>query len=234
MRVSEPKNKASYGEAHGGSFKFMLVNSEGVGYHSPCSCKDFFTDIGYCEEMDQSANVYGFNWRRGMTDLYAKKQYMALVHPNFNEDTALRLECFLNDIEDRQGIPSSTVVMDGKRKDVMIVTFHPKWWRRPYLISLFTQLCRIGNNYTRHGGTVASVNAHLDLIMRKGNPFCQYDNQAYEGPGNRMERVKSRMQTVLAGKGWSQEYSSYPTASASHFGGGFVSFDTAAFTVISA
>lgn len=106
------------------------------------TCKDFLTDVIWCEKMNKPFSKYSFNYKP--SGLLESKFFLLIKHDSetVSEENALILCKILNFWEDRLNIKNSNVVFSN---GVLIVDFDYSWFDRPYMFALFTNLAACYN-----------------------------------------------------------------------------------------
>ena len=187
--------------------KMCLVNRNNL--HEPVMCKDFITDLFWAEETNQVAKIYGFHWRpKGKILLKEEHKMFMYLKDTSLEDCGSNLQNFLNEFEIRMNIPYSLVVPKDKG---LLITFNKRWRVKPYLISLFTLLLRVGLTYNNDD--------LVDFLKGYNTPFTRYS-------ANDVDYIaKSLPKTLrlLNQEEFEQEYSDYLTIGEIHNNSGIVS-----------
>lgn len=186
-----------------------LVNEKQL--HEPVMCKDFITDLFWAEETKQIAEIYHFKWEPNGEILLEEEHsiYMYLKGEYLTKRGEL-LQNFLNEFEVKMNIPYSQVKPDGKG---LLITFNKKWRVKPYLISLFTLLLRVGLSYNNED--------LIDFLEGYEKPYSafSYNDVSY------IKQSLSKIKRLLNQEEFKQEYSDYLKIHDIHNYSGIVKID---------
>lgn len=200
-----------YSESANGGFLYWLIDEKGKSLHAKVQCKDFFTDAMWTEHVGKDSKVCGFEWKAGTINVGEGCWLrMAVMSPVPLRDKAPKLQEFMAEIEEKLRFPRTIVEPYEHDKAYLLLKFSTAWTERPYLISAFTQLVRLGPTYDGSG-----VVKWLSKLT--GNPVCSYDN-------HRLPAVAERIGRMMQGEVWKEEtHAKYTQAQDAHFRGGLVS-----------
>lgn len=221
--VVEWLNYAGLSEIGGNYVNFSLVKqqSESIykGLHSPFVCKDFMTDVFWNHETGNAVSIYGFNYAGEALKLI-KNQNKVLMAVRLADQNPRGpyvslaqkqegLELFLNKIQEliKPSFifqPIGTNISEDER--TIVIHLDKGWTTRPYLISLFTYLIRVGIEYKE--GDV------LNYVMNYGVAGNDY---SYRKP------CVSLLELLKEGKKPKQSFADFKDLSSCHNRSGFVS-----------
>lgn len=110
-----------------------------------CRCKDYFNEVFNKVYTGRDADIYSFNTVDIDVSKIKDSEYFYLLMVPRNVDIPIEnIQAFL-DIFSPQTFVFETIV-ENKRS--AIVKFHRNWTDRPYILSMFINLCRIGTIYS--------------------------------------------------------------------------------------
>ena len=203
------KPKQRFCESISCGFEYSLLDDTYTAYHAPIQCKDFFSDLFWCEYMRKAETVYKFGWTPGTVKLDQSWYHMGLVHsgyPDFGK-YAGPVEAVLQEFDSALGFERSKVESANKNS-ALLVKFSSDWTKKPMLISAFSLIVRLAPLYT--GGGVRS------WFKDMNKTFVPYDSHS-------ISEVKRRLLVMLEGKLPEQTYQQYGSATDVHCGGGLLS-----------
>ena len=188
-------------------FTYQLVDDGGHALHAPCACKEYLTDIMWAESTNTAIRTsYGLQWEPGL--LPKTNEYHLALRDGAKSVSACRsgLQTFLNWIEAPAGIDLSTVEEDTTGTS-LISSFSAAWTKKPYLISAYTQLLRLGMRYT------------------EGDPLLFLKTLRHQSmDGYRLPVILPRLMAIREGRSWPQRYEDYRGVDEVHSAGGLFSW----------
>lgn len=113
-----------------------------------CRCKDYFNEVFNKLYTGREAEIYSFNTKDVDTSKIIESEYFYLLMVPRNIDIPVENIQALLDLFSPQSFVFETTV-ENKRS--AIVKFHRNWTDRPYILSMFINLCRIGTIYSGQG-----------------------------------------------------------------------------------
>ena len=203
-----PQNH-DYGEEFTYGFTFSSLSPKRlVAQHAPVNCKDFLTDVWWSEYTGRpSGKIYGFSWNPGTLPVTDPVRRIALCYTGDITSYKDGLGKLLREFDVAQGASPSEIRVANKGA-VLIVSFDPFWTSRPYLISAYTSLMRMGFGYADEG---------VAKYLKQNKFLCEIDR-------SRSYHITPRLLAMLNGRAWPQTYHQFPTAYLAHNGGGILSW----------
>ena len=196
------KPKQRFCESISCGFEYSLLDDTYTAYHAPIQCKDYFSDLFWCEYMQKAATVYRFSWTPGVVKLDQNWYHMGLVHsryPDFGK-YAGPVEAVLQEFDSALGFERSKVESANENR-ALLVKFSGGWTKKPMLISAFSQIIRLAPPYA--GGGVRPWLKDLN------GTFVNYDNGC-------ISETRRRLLAMLEGKLPEQTYQQYAIVSDVH------------------
>lgn len=145
---------AEYCGKHNG-WAFQLLNDNYEGFYLGVCCKDYLLDIVWSDLTQKSMTAHGQQSDyKGIIDKQTTLKlvmypYMfnGLNEPKIEEleQLMVNLQGFINEIELLMNIEELSLFEYSDNK--IVIEFSKKWIDKPYLLSLYTLLCRIGVYY---------------------------------------------------------------------------------------
>lgn len=200
------KPKKYFNESIKCGFEYSLLDDTYTAYHAPIQCKDYFSDLFWCEYMRKAESVYGFGWTPGVVKLDQSWYHMGLVHsgyPDFGKYVG-PVEAVLQEFDSALGFGMSRVEPANENR-ALLVKFSGDWTKKPMLISAFSQIVRLAPSYA--GGGVRS------WLKDMNKTFVLYDECG-------ISETRRRLLAMLEGKLPEQTYQQYGRAVDVHFLGG--------------
>lgn len=200
--------------------EYALLNDKYEALHQQFFCKDYLTDILWCEKNNEySQEVYGFKYNKNDFKLFENKDlYIALTNTTKNivkEEYITKLQKFLNEAEELLKFKPSKVELF---ENAIVVKFSNEWIQQPYLLSIYSLFLRIGLHYDNKG--------FLDFIYTN---YVQVVDSADRGM---LPMCKNKFKAIFEdGILPNIEYKSIYSMGNMHINGGIISTDSNLFKI---
>lgn len=177
-----------------------------------CRCKDFFNELFKKIHCGGDYYTYGFNTKTFDTEHIKHSEYFYLLLVGRAQPLPINnIRRFLSLFNPKSFVTEAVEPVGG-----VIVKFHRNWTDRPYLLSMFINLCRVGTLYTQD-----SWEEFKEYLGKSGiikSPHCSANtcSQVIKS----MEVIEDYMDGIIH----PQSYDQYKTVSSLHNESGSVSF----------
>jgi len=172
-----------YGKTYNGKhdgWAFQFLNDDYEGIHLGVCCKDFLQDIVWSELTQKEMEIYhqksNYQGIINKQDVLKLCMYPYLFNNKYEpiienlEELGVNLQAFLNEIEILREYELSTVTCDDNK---LVILFSKQWIEKPYLLSLFTLLCRIGLWYN------GDLDSYISNINKINSPYFDTEGLYY-------------------------------------------------------
>lgn len=202
------KPKKHFSEAIAAGFEYSLLDSTYKAYHSPVQCKDFLTDAFWSEACHTPISIYSFEWKPGTIELNQPWYYMGLKYSKEPIGAyAKPVQDFIQEFDMALGFKKTTAIPVG---DSLLLKFSGAWVKKPVLVSVFTQLVRLGPRYD--GSDIKH------WVEKPGIPFIPYDSERLNG-------IIPRLLKLLDGRVPNLTYKDYSDVRLAHSSSGLYNCD---------
>jgi len=196
-----------------------LLEENGKDLHclfKACRCKDFFNEVFNKIYTGNDSTIYDFSTNN--IDVSKVKDseyfYLLMVSREANDAKIFDAENIQNFLDLFN--PKSQVVKTNMEKGI-VIRFHRNWTDRPYLLSMFLNLCRIGSLYNNEGWeSFKQLLSSKGLFWKQGYASSPCLNQV----ANSLRVIEDYLNGIVH----EQAYSDYSNTNDLHNRSGAVSF----------
>ena len=149
MKIEYKGKQLGLNQSYSKGIRFMMLNDKLEPLHQPVFCKDYLTDVIWCEHNNKYDEVvYGFKYpKNDYKHIDNKWLNIAIDNTELNiatEGFKSNLQNFLNKAEHILGFSESVCSLED---NCIVIKYSNEWIKYPYLISLFTMFLRVGLSY---------------------------------------------------------------------------------------
>lgn len=216
MNLKESFSIGGYSEAtQEQDVHLTLVYPDGdtfVQMFPSCRCKDFFNEVFYKIFYGKDKYIYGFDTKDIDIDPIKDSEYFYLLMvpriENIPVENIVNFLALFGNFDIRE--------MEINNLRSCVVKFHRNWADRPYLLSIFINLCRIGTIYTQDSWEEFKEFLSKNTMLKSNHVSLNCISQVVHS----LRLIEDCLNGVI----YEQSYKDYKDTSSLHNNAGSVAF----------